>query len=176
MEDATVMTEQFNDFETRKFLNMMFPVSVKQEEDFILDVHKRFQEKTGYHFVIENKEHDYLGSVGLGSISNIDRKASVGIAITNKKFWGQGYGTDAMRTICAIGFQIVNLHRIELDVHEFNKRAIRSYEKVGFTKIGQKRESNWIDGKYVDSIIMDILAREFEEKYGHVDLTGFSPY
>jgi len=37
-----------------------------------------------------------------------------------------------MKVLLYYAFTELNLHRIDLDVFEFNRRAIRSYEKAGF--------------------------------------------
>jgi RimJ/RimL family protein N-acetyltransferase len=58
-------------------------------------------------------------------------------------------------------FHTLNLHRVELTVYDYNPRAKHIYEKVGFKEIGRKREAKWLEGKYYDIIIMDILDREF---------------
>ena len=49
-----------------------------------------------------------------------------------------------------------------LSVHADNLTAIGSYKKVGFQETGRRREGVFKDGKYIDKIFMDILAREFE--------------
>ena len=38
-------------------------------------------------------------------------------------------------------------------------------KKCGFKEIGRRRKCRFINGKYYDSIIMDILAEEFTESY-----------
>ncbi|RLI67681.1 MAG: N-acetyltransferase, partial [Candidatus Gerdarchaeota archaeon] len=43
----------------------------------------------------------------------------------------------------------------------FNKRAIRTYEKVGFKMVGKLRQAHFSDGKYHDVILMDILQDEW---------------
>ena len=61
--------------------------------------------------------------------------------------------------------KINNINRIDLALMEFNQRALKCYEKCGFKEIGRKRKCNFINGKYYDSILMDILAEEFTESY-----------
>lgn len=46
--------------------------------------------------------------------------------------WGKGYGTEAVRLLVTYGFERLRLREIVLGVFDFNVRAIRSYEKVGF--------------------------------------------
>ena len=59
----------------------------------------------------------------------------------------------------------MNLHSIELYVMSFNERALNCYKKCGFKEIGKMRENRFINGKYYDTIIMDILENEFSESY-----------
>ena len=48
---------------------------------------------------------------------------------------------------------------------EFNKRAIKCYEKVGFKEYGRRRKCVYLNGKYYDKISMDILKPEFKESF-----------
>ena len=48
---------------------------------------------------------------------------------------------------------------------EFNTRALKCYEKCGFKEYGRRRKCKFINGKYYDSISMDILREEFEGDY-----------
>ena len=48
---------------------------------------------------------------------------------------------------------------------EFNHRALRCYQKCGFKEYGRRRKANFINGKYYDTISMDILAEEFSKTY-----------
>jgi RimJ/RimL family protein N-acetyltransferase len=62
------------------------------------------------------------------------------------------------------GFKALNLHNISLSVFSFNERAIKSYEKIGFKRIGVKREALYRNMKRHDIIFMDLLVNEFYEK------------
>ena len=66
-----------------------------------------------------------------------------------------------MRLICKHGFETLNLNRIWLRVFETNQRAIRVYEKAGFTIEGRYREGQFLRGKYVDVMIMSVLHSEW---------------
>jgi len=56
----------------------------------------------------------------------------------------------------------LNLHRVSLDVFEYNPRAIRSYEKVGFKHEGRVRQALNRDGRRWDILYMGILREEWE--------------
>jgi RimJ/RimL family protein N-acetyltransferase len=87
----------------------------------------------------------------------------VGIGLGEREHWGKGYGTDAMRVILKYAFSELNLYRVSLNVFDYNPRAKRSYEKVGFKEEGRCREFLLRDGKRYDLIFMGILRSEWEE-------------
>jgi RimJ/RimL family protein N-acetyltransferase len=88
----------------------------------------------------------------------------LGIAIGDLKMASKGLGTEAIRLMLDYGFRTLNLHRIELFVHDFNERAQKAYKKLGFVEEGRKREALYSDGKYHDEILMAILKEEWMEK------------
>jgi len=59
------------------------------------------------------------------------------------------------------GFKTLKLNNIMLSVHADNCAGISCYKKVGFKDAGRRREWVFKDGKYIDKVYMDILAREF---------------
>ncbi len=68
-----------------------------------------------------------------------------------------------MELILDFGFNYINLNRIELNVYPHNLRAIKLYEKIGFVKVATLRQSRYMNGKYIDEIIMDILRDDWVE-------------
>jgi RimJ/RimL family protein N-acetyltransferase len=102
-----------------------------------------------------------IGSCGFISIDWRNRSSEFGINIGEKSYWNQGYGTEAVRLLVQHGFHTLNLHRIFLRVFETNRRAIRAYEKAGFTLEGRQRQAEFRRGKYIDVLVMSILQDEF---------------
>jgi RimJ/RimL family protein N-acetyltransferase len=107
-----------------------------------------------------------IGGIGLDGIKWTHGDAFVGIGIGEREYWGNGYGTDAMRVILRFAFMELNLRRVSLDVFEYNPRAIRSYEKAGFTVEGRQRQVLHRDGRRWDVIYMGILREEWERLNG----------
>lgn len=104
-----------------------------------------------------------IGDIAVLDIDHLNRNAIVRISIFDQKFWGNGYGTEAMSLLLKYGFDILNLHRIGLDVYEYNERGIKSYEKLGFKQEGIIRDELFYDGEFHNSIIMGALRDEFNE-------------
>jgi RimJ/RimL family protein N-acetyltransferase len=112
--------------------------------------------------VIETRAGQLIGACGLHGISARSRTADLGIWIA-EPHWDQGYGTDAVRVMCRFGFREMNLQRIDLGVFDNNPRGMRAYEKVGFREEGRLRRAHFVDGRYVDLLLMGILAEELIE-------------
>ncbi len=104
-----------------------------------------------------------VGLIGLWGMRWNQGDTWVGIGIGNRNDWGKGYGTDAMRIILRYAFTELNLHRVSLGVFEYNPRAIRSYEKAGFTLEGRERQCLNRDGKRYDVFNMGILRADWEK-------------
>jgi RimJ/RimL family protein N-acetyltransferase len=137
--------------------NNMPQPSLKEEKDWI---QKAIKNKDEFHLAIDTIDGEHIGSIGLNKIDKINQKAEFGIMIGNKKYWGQGIGTEACYLICQYGFTKLKLHRIYLKVFAFNVRGIKSYQKVGFKKEGILRQ-DIKRGKFRhDTIIMGLLKNE----------------
>lgn len=121
-----------------------------------------------YWFVIRTLEDDrLLGDITLSVINWGSREAFVGIGIGDHAYRGKGYGTEAMQLLLRYGFLELNLRRISLTVFEFNQRALRSYEKVGFSLEGRQRQLIQREGRRWDILYMGILREEWMEKHGY---------
>jgi RimJ/RimL family protein N-acetyltransferase len=83
-----------------------------------------------------------------------------------KAEWSKGYGTDAPRDL-RLRVRQLRLERIELDVHEPNARAQRSYEKAGFVTEGTLRHAHFSDGRHHDVLRMSLLRGEWEAQPHH---------
>ncbi|MEZ4595159.1 MAG: GNAT family protein, partial [Chloroflexota bacterium] len=113
-------------------------------------------------YAITRKEDGvYVGEVVLNEIDWENRSASFRIALASSRWFGQGYGTEATRLLVAFGLCTLKLHRIELEVYDFNPRAQHVYEKVGFVQEGVLRDALLWNGRYHNAILMSILEDEF---------------
>jgi RimJ/RimL family protein N-acetyltransferase len=102
-----------------------------------------------------------IGFVAFDGISWQHGDTFVAIGIGDPAYRGKGYGTDAMQVMLRYGFMELNLHRISLDVFEYNERALKSYLKAGFVIEGRQRGMLRRDGRRWDFIYMGILRDEW---------------
>jgi len=166
-EDLPKFVTWLNDPEVRQGLSLIMPLSLAEEENWFEELSKKppFEKPMAIE-IQPNPQVDewiFVGNCGLFNIDWQNRFAEIGIHIGEKGYWNQGFGTKAVRLILKHGFDNLNLHRLWLRVFETNLRAIRSYEKAGFTPEGKFRQAQYLDGKYVDVMIMSMLKPEWQD-------------
>jgi RimJ/RimL family protein N-acetyltransferase len=110
-------------------------------------------------------EDKLIGFFGL-YVDLIHSDAMVGIGIGERDFWSKGYGTDMMNVCLRYAFLELGVERVSLGVHEYNPRAMRSYEKAGFRMEGRTRKDVLREGKRTDTLWMGILREEWLQMNG----------
>lgn len=101
-----------------------------------------------------------IGSCQLFDISPVHRSAELQIRIGDSAATGRGYGTDAVKTLLRFAAQDAGLHSVWLRVYANNQRAIRCYEKAGLTRCGCLRQAAFVDGQWLDTVLMQIVFPE----------------
>lgn len=163
-EDLKDMRQWVNDPEVVDNLSdvFLYPNTLEETEKFLDFVMSKNGIDKG-NFVIAHKENEeYIGQIDLIKIDWKNRIAEMGIVIGTKDNWGKGYGAEAIKLLQEFVFNRLNLNRLELIVHDYNKRAYNCYKKCGFKEEGRLREKFYINGKYTDYIVMGILRSEYK--------------
>lgn len=119
------------------------------------------QEDLGYAFLIFRRDDDAL--LGGITLSNVRRGVSQAAAIG---YWmglphaGQGYMTDAVRTVTTYVFDTLALHRLEAACIPSNGASIRVLQACGFVREGLARQYLKINGAWQDHMLFALLASD----------------
>ena len=158
LEDIEKYVKWMNDFSTTDGLGSSSKVTTFESERawLINNMDKKEQQ-----FAIVLKGTDKLiGNCGFVDINHLHQKGEVGLFIGEEENRSKGYGTEALSLLVEYGFNYLNLKNIMLKVFSFNKRAIKSYEKIGFKVFGTRTEDYYLNGKWYDEYFMEILRKE----------------
>jgi RimJ/RimL family protein N-acetyltransferase len=160
-DDIPLFVRWINDARTSRFLTARSPISVPLEERWFDGVVEN-QGRDSWHFVICRLEDDRpVGTLGLFGIDHTEGGAALGVLIGDPDDTDHGYGSDGIATIVDFGFRALRLERIWLDVYDFNERARRVYERLGFVHEGTLRHAAFRDGRHVDVHRMAVLREEW---------------
>lgn len=163
--DVEKFVRWFNDLNVTQYLVVYLPATQMAEEKWIEDLER---EKKGRDVVLvievkNGKRRTMIGTCGLHKIDWKNRDAEFGIAIGEKKFWNNGYGTEAAKLMIDYGFSQLNLNRISSAAYGFNERSINMHLRLGFKREGCVRRAIYKNGQYNDKVLLGILKEEWKK-------------
>ena len=145
------------------------PFGPNTEEDTKANMQRIFanqkeQPRVHYNFALVNKQNNkVIGGCEL-SIQNAENKEAMLGYLLNRKYWNQGYITEAMRKVIAFGFEQLGLHRIIASCDPANTGSYRVMEKIGMQREGYLREERMFKGVWRDFLLYSILEKEWANR------------
>lgn len=95
---------------------------------------------------VEDKQ--LIGNAGFVDIDTEKNEATLRITIGHPDATGKGYGSEAVNLLVRYAFEIAGWKRLILKVLASNMRAIRVYEKAGFSPVSEDVQ----DGKTISTM------------------------
>ncbi len=93
----------------------------------------------------------------------VAHNSEVGISV-RKSHWRQGIGEIMLKELIAFADAHERISIVSLGVRAQNSGAIKLYEKLGFKRIGVRKDFFNINGIYYDEILMDMHLPKKENK------------
>ena len=162
--DAVIWYEWVNNIETQFFLWSMYGeiLTVEDEKEYFHMVRK---DKTMRLFSLyANETKKVIGNISLINLDFQNRRSSLWIAIfdtTQREKW---LGTEAMELMCEYAFDVLGLHKIQLEYIDTNTRAEAVYKKIGFQEVWRMKDHDYRKWKFYDCIMMEYYANDFKNK------------
>ncbi|HET7874296.1 MAG TPA: GNAT family protein [Methylomirabilota bacterium] len=150
----------FADMELTRYLIYRFPFTVKQEEEWLEQVAKD-EHRVVWAIVRKNGDR-LIGNTVLEKINWRNRHAESGILIGDKGEWGKGYAAEAMRLRTRYAFRELGLEKVYTFVIEPNEAGRRALERIGYRQCGIWRRHFFVDGRWHDAWLGEILRDEWE--------------
>lgn len=163
IEDVEIFTKWLNDMEVTDYTGRTHQITTLDAEKKYLEI-KNLETEPSFAIVTLEKD-EMIGTISLENINMTNRTGILGLFIGEENYRSDGYGTEAIKLLLDYAFNYLNLNSIKLDLISCNERALKCYKKCGFKEYGRWRKSKYVNGKYYDTISMDILAEEFTESY-----------
>ncbi|HXP97608.1 MAG TPA: GNAT family protein [Telmatospirillum sp.] len=144
-----------DDFDAARLNDVYRPAVVRSQEEYWLNTGN---DASKVLFAIRKLNMPpIIGYVQIKNIDPIHRSAIIGIRIGDEANRSQGYGTEALRLAISYCWNHLNLSRIELTVFGTNPRAAKLYSSLGFDTEGVLRKAIFIDGHWLDVVLMGLL-------------------
>ncbi len=124
------------------------------------------QTELGY-VIADRQDNHGIGCIGLQQIDWKNRCGSQFFFLIDSTalcHYGLAFGlyaAEALVLFLHFVFGELNLHRIEAETLAYNRRVLRSIERIGFCPEGIRRERVYRTGQYVDIYCYGLLKSEF---------------
>lgn len=124
--------------------------------------------KNARYFAIDHNDQKMIGYLGAKQINMVQQSALLGIVL-DPNFQSQGYGKEALLLFMDFYFNEWGMRSLNLEVNQFNKRALALYEDLGFRYVSESYE------KFENQEInVDALDDELKESFFYRDGTLYS--
>ena len=88
----------------------------------------------------------------------------LGLGLPNAR-WGKGDAKEAMLLVLRDMFHERRYQKCNIEVYDFNTRALALYHRLGFQDEGCLRRNYFTNGEYHDEIILGMTREEFDARY-----------
>lgn len=173
--DAEGLYQEFSDARVTKYLDWGGPDSTLQAVECIKNWRDEYEKKNFISWTIADRKTDlFIGTVVINTRNRdplyglfthkISEVISLGYNLRKEK-WGNGYMTEAVKSVLEFIFKNINTSRVEACVHPENIASLKLLEKLHFCREGLLRKY-WYNNQtsqFDDMVMMSLLPHEYRE-------------
>lgn len=164
-EDASAMFSNWaSDDEVTQYLTWPTHTSVAVSEDVLSSWVPQYQQPSYYNWAMVLKETGQP----IGSIGAVEQRDDIGMVhigyCIGRKWWNQGYTSEALRELIRFFFEQVGINRIESRHDPRNPGSGKVMLKCGLQHEGVMRQSDINNQGICDAVYYAMLAEDYFEK------------
>ena len=129
------------------------PYSKNVLELYLENAHRDIYDVKQLRLVICNTDHKRIGLIDLFDFDPKNKRAGVGIIILDKADRNHGAGFESLQVLCAYAFKSLGLRQVYANILEENSASIHLFQKLGFERVGIKKDWIYSDGKYKNEVL-----------------------
>jgi diamine N-acetyltransferase len=140
--DLDFLYQLENDTSIWEISGTLRPYSKKVLRLYLENAHRDIYEVKQLRLCICNTNDQCIGLIDVFDFDPKNRRAGIGIVIANPENRNKGVGAEALDLLCDYAFSVLDLHQLYANILEENTNSIHLFDKLGFERIGVKKE--WI--------------------------------
>jgi [ribosomal protein S5]-alanine N-acetyltransferase len=160
-EEAVQMTTWFEDLEVNRFILRRHPPSIEEEKEFL----ERVARDAGEIWWAVEHEGRLVGGTGIHQIDWKNGFGTTGTVIGDKTAWGKGVARELMQLRAEYAFMQLPLRKLKSGYLEGNVASARAQKAAGYKEVGRWTGDRFIDGKWVDHVLTELLREDWEKTH-----------
>ena len=160
--DAEMMFSNWTgDDNVTRFLRWNAHKTIEDTKNMIQQWVNNYQDDSTYYWGVYLKDGEMIGSIGVTIVSEYDFKGELGYKI-GRRWWNQGYSSEAARAVIDYMFLNTDVERIESFCSVENLASRKVMEKVGMCYEGLLRHYYKTRDGFHDCTIYGIIREEWK--------------
>ena len=134
----------------------------KYYNDMVSNEHIKF---FAVYFIPENK---FIGTAKISLSNSYNDEydiADIGIMIGDRNFWGKGLSSVILSSISSYALNNLKARKLTAGAISQNIAVIKSFQKIGFKIEGVLRKKIYLNGEYLDHVLLGCFNEELFKDY-----------
>jgi len=149
------------DMDVVRYLSWKPHISVDETKRIISYWMSNYPDPKFYVWGIQLKNGSLIGTISIHSIHDGFERGEVGYALM-KRYWNQGYMTEALQALLTYAFATVGFNRLEAHHSIYNPASGAVLMKTGFQHEGVLRQYYRSNDGFQDSSLYSILKKDWD--------------
>ena len=135
----------------------LVPFSKYLIKQYLENAHLDIYEAKQLRLIIEeNTSQKQVGMIDLFDFNPQHQRAGVGILI-HPDFQNKGLASEALKIMISYAFKHLQLHQLYANIIVDNTKSATLFTKIGFVKIGEKRDWILSKGKFKTELLFQLI-------------------
>lgn len=158
-EDLDLLFELENSPSVWEISGTIAPYSRDVLKLYLENAHRDIYDVKQLRLVICTVDNEAIGLIDLFDFDPKNRRAGVGIVITDEGNRNKGVGTEALEILCKYAFKTLNLRQLYANILEGNERSLYLFKKLGFELVGNKRDWIFTEGVFKNEYLFQKIFK-----------------
>lgn len=153
MQDLDFLYKLENDAAIWEVSGTITPYSKHVLRKYLENAHRDIYDVKQLRLVICLNSGPVVGLIDLFDFDPKNKRAGIGIVVLQDEQRNKGIGSEALSLLTSYVFSNFALNQVFANVGAKNAASIQLFEKMGFTKVGVKKDWIFYQGEFYDEIL-----------------------
>lgn len=156
-EDLDFVYQVENDENIWHLSHTQTPYSRFLIKQYLENVHQDIYEAKQLRLVVSDYKNNTLGLIDIFDFDFKNKRAGIGIVITEPQSRGKGFGSEALSLLINYCFKQLNLHQLYCNISEENKTSLKLFKDKAFEIIGLKKNWNHTNDGFKNEYLLQLI-------------------
>ena len=161
--DGPALFSIFSDEAVVRYWSRGAWTDMAQADEMLAAAMRDYADGSGLRYgIVLSATDELIGVASLFAFNRDNRRCEVGYVL-GRRYWGQGYASEALVPVLEHAFGALGMNRIEADIDPQNIASGRVLEKLAFRMEGLMPERWIVRGEKADTAYYGLLKRYWDE-------------